>query len=288
MPRYKLLALDLDGTLLDAASRVTAENAHAVHRAQRAGVQVALCTGRNLSDTRVFSDQLLAPADWAATANGADVRRTSDERCIFSAGLDRARCEVILDVCAEFHSDPCFYTSEKLYYGRSFLGFLQEIRARGGIALDETAEGYYFIDGFDAWRDLLQRETEPVTKAILDHKNPQIVDLMKEALQKTGLFEVAPSTMYGGALKNIEVNRRGVDKGTGLKALAETLGLGMDAVMAIGDSDNDLSMLKQAGLGVAMANAAPHIRRAAAVCTGSNTQNGVALAIKQYLLEESA
>ena len=59
----------------------------------------------------------------------------------------------------------------------------------------------------------------------------------------------------------------------------------MDAVMAIGDSDNDLSMLRMAGLGVAMANAAPQIQQAAAVCTGSNAEDGVAQAIYRYILE---
>ena len=73
-----------------------------------------------------------------------------------------------------------------------------------------------------------------------------------------------------------------------LEQLAARLGFGMDAVMAIGDSDNDLTMLRMAGLGVAMGNAAPHIRAAADVCTGSNTEDGVKQAIYQYILEENA
>ena len=63
MSKIKLLALDLDGTLLDTSSRVPKENAHAVRLAQQAGVQVVLCTGRNLTETRAFNAQLDAPAD---------------------------------------------------------------------------------------------------------------------------------------------------------------------------------------------------------------------------------
>lgn len=69
--QYKILALDLDGTLLDAQSRITPENARAVRMAQQAGVQIVLCTGRNVREVRRFSEQLEAAPDWLVTANGA-------------------------------------------------------------------------------------------------------------------------------------------------------------------------------------------------------------------------
>ena len=135
---------------------------------------------------------------------------------------------------------------------------------------------------------MLEKEDGRILKAILHDLDPAQVDRMMRVLEQTGMFELAPSIMYGGALKNVEINRRGVHKGRGLERLAAHLGFGMDAVMAIGDSDNDLSMLRMAGLGVAMANAAPYIRQAADVCTGSNADDGVAQAIYRYILEENA
>lgn len=288
MPKYQLLALDLDGTLLDPSSRVSAANARAVRRAQQAGVQIALCTGRNLTETRVFNAQLEAPADWAVIANGAAAARMADGAALALDGLDRHMCDVIFDLCAQFNTDPCLYTGERLYYGREFLRFLEEIRKRGTTSLDETAEGYFFIDSWDKWRALLDKEDGRILKAILHDLDPEVVDRMIQTLEQTGLFELAPSVMYGGALKNVEINCKGVHKGQGLAQLAARLGIGMDAVMAIGDSDNDLTMLRMAGLGVAMANAAPHIRAAADVCTGSNTEDGVKQAIYQYILEENA
>lgn len=287
MLRYRLLALDLDGTLLDGTSRVPPENARAIRQAQARGVQIALCTGRNFSDALAFSGCLDAPADWAVTANGAAVCRIADRNCVSLSGLNRAQCETILAVCARFGCDPCLYTNERLYYGRAFLDFLQQIRARGGVALDETAEGYVFVDGGTAWRTLLEQEKAPFVKAILDHNDPATVDRMTAALAETGLFELAPSVMYGGALKNVEINRKGVHKGAGLRALTAHLGLRMEEVLAIGDSDNDLTMLREAGLGVAMANAAPHVRAVADAVTAPNTEGGVARAIERYLLEET-
>ena len=288
MSKYKLLALDLDGTLLDETSRITKANAHAVRLAQQAGVQIALCTGRNLTESRVFNSQLEAPADWIVIANGAAAERLSDGVQLTFNGLDRQRCEAVFAICAQFDTDPCLYTGGSLYYGREFLRFLEEIRKRGTTSLDETAEGYFFIDSWDKWRALLDREDGRILKAILHDLDPEVVDRMIQTLEQTGLFEMAPSVMYGGALKNVEINCKGVHKGQGLAQLAARLGIGMDAVMAIGDSDNDLTMLRMAGLGVAMANAAPHIRAAADVCTGSNTEDGVKQAIYQYILEENA
>ena len=288
MPKYQLLALDLDGTLLDPSSRVSSANARAVRRAQQAGVQIALCTGRNLTETRVFNAQLEAPADWAVIANGAAAARMADGAALALDGLDRHMCDVIFDLCAQFDTDPCLYTGERLYYGREFLRFLQEIRRRGRITLDETAEGYHFVQSPAAWETVRAQEDGRILKAILHQLDPARVDQLIGALERTGLFELAPSMMYGGALKNVEINRRGVHKGRGLEQLAARLGFGMDAVAAIGDSDNDLTMLRMAGLGVAMENAAPHIRAAADVCTGSNAADGVAQAIYRYILEEDA
>lgn len=288
MSEIKLLALDLDGTLLGTDSRVSKENAHALHLAQQAGVQVALCTGRNLTETRAFNAQLDASADWALVANGAAVLRFSDGAQISFDGLDRAMCETVLDVCAQFGVDPCLYTAKNLYYGHEFLLFLQEIRRRGRVSLDEAAEGYEFIADAAQWRNVLEREDGRVAKAILHHLDPAVVDQMTQALDRTGLFELAPSVMFGGELKNVEINRKGVHKGRALRQLAAHLGFGMDAVMAVGDSDNDLTMLQMAGLGVAMANAAPHIRAAADAVTLDNASNGVAAAVKQYILEGQA
>lgn len=286
MSKIKLLALDLDGTLLNTSSRVPEANAHALRLAQQAGVQVALCTGRNLTETRAFNAQLDASADWAVIANGAAVLRFSDKTQIAFDGLDDRMCRTVLEVCAQFGVDPCLYTAEKLYYGHEFLRFLQEIRRRGRVSLSETAEGYEFVADAAQWQAVLEREDGKIAKAILHHLDPAVVDQMTQVLAESGLFELAPSVMFGGELKNVEINRKGVHKGRALQQLAAQLGLDMDEVMAIGDSDNDLTMLQMAGLGVAMANAQPHIRASADAVTLDNASNGVAAAVKQYILEE--
>ena len=109
--QYKILALDLDGTLLDAQSRITPENARAVRMAQQAGVQIVLCTGRNVREVRRFSEQLEAAPDWLVTANGAAVQHPDDREPAFFDGLSTEMVDIILDECAAIDTDPCLYTT---------------------------------------------------------------------------------------------------------------------------------------------------------------------------------
>lgn len=285
MPKYHLLALDLDGTLLDNHSRVPIENAKAIYQAQQQGMQIALCTGRNFAEAQVFNQQLLSSADWIITANGAEVYHMQDKKLVYSIPLTKEHCKAIFQVCKTFHADPCLYTADKLYYGYAFQYFLEELRQRGRPLSNDAKIQWIFLENWEAWDSILQSEMKPFVKAILYHRETAFVDKIGQSLSQLGLFELAPSVMFGGALKNMEVNCKGVHKGIGLQAVAAQLQIGMESVVAFGDSDNDLQMLHMAGLGVAMGNADAHIKEAADFVCGSNAEMGVADTIA-YILRE--
>ena len=156
---YKILALDLDGTLLNERSRISPRDAQAVRRAQESGVQIVLCTGRNVREVRAFSEQLLAPPDWLVTSSGAAVQRPDDSEPQFFSGLSHTMCEDILALCEDFDTDPCFYTTQSLYYGRAFRSLLRRMEQNGRVIMDETADGYFYIDSREEWEKVL--ETEP-------------------------------------------------------------------------------------------------------------------------------
>ena len=102
-----------------------------------------------------------------------------------------------------------------------------------------------------------------------------------QEFEQTGLFELS-----GGIPENIEVNAKGVDKGRALLALAGRLGFSRGQTMACGDASNDIAMLRAAGLGVAMGNATPVAVAAADVQTDTNNNDGVAKAIRRWVLGE--
>lgn len=281
----KLLALDLDGTLLDSTSEIPAGHIRAVRRAQQAGVQIALCTGRSLMDTMAFSDKLEAPADWLITCNGADVRRPG-EPPVCTGCMERAVFERLLDAGAARGAEPCMYTPERVYFTRAFERFVDSIRAQGYRLDYETRPDYVRVGSRAAWNEVLAREDGVICKAILYHDDPAVVDAVLESLRATGGYELAPSTMFGGKVKNVEVNRAGVNKGSALLALANKLGIARDAVMAMGDSDNDLAMLEAAGVSVAMGDAPAYVKAAARYQTASSDENGVGLAIERFVFGE--
>ena len=240
--QYKILALDLDGTLLNEKNQVSPRDAQAVRRAQERGVQIVLCTGRNVREVRAFSDQLLAPPDWLVTSSGAAVQRPQDAEPQFFSSLILTHCEEILALCEEFETDPCLYTTQSLYYGGAFRALLRHLEQGGQIVMNEADEGYFYLDSHEKWLKALESETLPFTKAVL-YPSHDISDLLVSRLKHMGSFEIAPSV-------------------------------------------NDLTMLRAAGLGIAMANSRKNVRLTADAVTGSNTENGVAQAIERYILEE--
>ncbi|WML46527.1 Cof-type HAD-IIB family hydrolase [Neobacillus sp. PS3-40] len=102
--------------------------------------------------------------------------------------------------------------------------------------------------------------------------------ILKE-LQNRGMFEISNSS-----LENLEVNAAGINKAKGLEIVCEKLGIEMNHVMAIGDSLNDIAMIKEAGLGVAMGNAQEVVKETADWVTATNNEDGVAVAIRKWVL----
>ena len=282
-PPVKLLALDLDGTLLDSSSRIPECHRQAVRRAQRAGVQIALCSGRSRMDAALFSAQLEAPADWLITCNGADVRQP-DRPPVYTAHMDPALFVRLLDCGAARGADPCLYTPERIYYGPAFERFVDAIAQDSCILEYKSRSDYHFVPSRAAWDDVLTREGGNLCKTILYHDDPAVLDEILGGLQAEGGYEMAPSTMFGGRVTNVEINRAGVDKGRALTGLAERLGLRAEHIMAIGDSDNDLPMLRAAGLSVVMGGAPDYMRQAADFVTAGNEENGVGLAVDRFIL----
>ncbi len=266
----KLIAMDVDGTLLTSAGELTPQVREAFREARRAGILLVLGTGRERAECESLLAQL-PELDYMVNCTGAAVRRIRDNGLIYSNPVPM---ETVREIYRRLLPLPCQF----------------ELMADGLVYCDaarfpEMTASYpdgrleYYMETLRTTRTpvdlekMLRERTEPVTKLQMFFRKPEDSLRAEELLADMGLM------VLRSVPENLEINVPDVDKGVGLRALAESLGLGPESVMAIGDNLNDAGMLKYAGYPVVMANANPAVLPLADYMTKSNAESGVAYAI---------
>lgn len=274
--QIKLIALDLDGTLLSPDGQVHPMERDTLQQARRAGISIAIATGRSIQDTLPYA-QAAGGVDWIITENGARIS-SANGQIIYQRVMPQETLELLLQLCRKYGVEPCFYGDHIVWYGKRCRQFHDNVQAATGRPLPLQLDHFHYVDGHAQWDALTQ---ENIYKAIV-YGDAADLETWLTALSQTGQFTAEPSIFCG--MKNIEINQFGTDKGTALLHLAAQLQLTPEQVMACGDSDNDRAMLQAVGLGVAMANAPAHIRALANIVTDTNIQHGVAQVVQKYVL----
>ncbi|MGF2949734.1 Cof-type HAD-IIB family hydrolase [Microbacterium alcoholitolerans] len=265
----RLIATDLDGTVLDATGRITPRTRAALDAARDAGITTVPVTARQPIGLRPIAEQA-GFADWALCGNGAyGVHLTTGEH-LFAE-------EIPADVQREL--------AEALHAAVPDLLF---------ASVRDAGEGFVAQEGYAAIADVNDHKRHPESmggvpladvlaapslKLVIRHASVPVAEVFA-ALQSLGLtgFE---ATMSGAPF--VEVMAQGVTKATGLAQVCTRLGIESHEVLAFGDALNDLEMLQWAGRGVAMANAIDVVRDAADEVTASNEDDGVAEVIERML-----
>jgi Cof subfamily protein (haloacid dehalogenase superfamily) len=274
----RLLALDIDGTLLDSDGRIPAANREAVARAIDAGVEVALATGRRYDFARPIFESLPGPLT-LILSNGAIVKNRDGQTVIRSL-LPRQTAHAVL---ADF----------------------PEHRASAAVVFDRPREGQVVFEAID-WEHPRHRRFFEVNRPFLAEVSPLENCLTEDPIQvmfsggcveMRGLFERLQQRVDGFSTALTEYEHRdfslvdvvtaGCSKGSALRAWAGERGFARDEVMAMGDNLNDLQMLEFAGTAVLMGNALPELKARGWPVTGSNNEAGVAHAIDRYVLQSS-
>jgi Cof subfamily protein (haloacid dehalogenase superfamily) len=285
----KMIALDMDGTLLTSDQKITARTQQAVKQALGEGVQVVIATGRAFYEAyaAVKSYDLNLPY---ICLNGAQVRNEQHE-IITTASLNRALIDEISsifkaeDVFYQVYTDRAIYSTD---LERDIEIFLDLSRQSGGEVdeklirerMEERVARKSMIEIAD-YKELFNREDETVLKFLGTSTNKAKLVRAKNYLYEVG--NLAVSASHAG---NIELTHENAQKGIALQNMAETLEIDMKDVMAVGDNLNDTSMLKRAGLAVAMGNASAEVKAIADVVTERNQDDGVAIAIERALSGE--
>ncbi|HTN55775.1 MAG TPA: Cof-type HAD-IIB family hydrolase [Microbacterium sp.] len=269
--RVRLIATDLDGTLLDDAGRVSPRTRAALDAARDAGIPTVPVTARQPMGLRPIAAQA-GFDDWALCGNGAyGVHLTTGEHLFaeeIPADVQQQLAESLLEVI------PDLLFASVRDAGEGFVaqdGYAAIAHVNDHKRHPESMGGVPLADVLGA----------PSLKLVIRHPSVPISEIF-EALRVLGLtgFE---ATLSGAPF--VEVMAQGVTKATGLAQVCTRLGVDRSEVLAFGDALNDLEMLQWAGHGVAVANAIDVVRDAADEVTAANTDDGVAQVIERMLAD---
>lgn len=261
---YKLIAIDLDDTLLNSSLQIPARVKDAIQKAAELGIYIVLCTGRILKGSRRFYDEL-GLKTVMITTGGAEIY-DDNGHCIFSRYVDPAVVKQLL----AFAQDNGVHF--QVYIGGDLV-YREKNKYLNGY---ETANGFKGIE----MPDLLALDAIHTPKVLLISDPERMDSLQTAAKRQFPMLNINRSKPT-----YIEFSSPSVSKGEALKFVAQYYGVDEAETIAIGDAQIDIPMIKAAGLGVAVANATLITKQAADYICPSNDEDGVAEVIEKFILE---
>ncbi len=254
--KYKLIVSDLDGTLLCSDGRISEETERLVRMFIQEGGYFTIATGRMEDAVKPFVEYLNIQVP-AIFYNGSKIVDIKKDTTIYETFLDYELARTALLLLKNYEWDVLLYQNQKMYVEEITPGIKKHLK-KECVACEAVGDLYDFLK-------------EAPTK-ILIIGNSDKFDVFVDELRRTAASDVNTTLSESTYL---EILPQRASKGEALKILAGELDVAMNEVIAIGDHLNDLSMIKAAGLGIAMKNAHPELRKNAAYITASNDEGGV-------------
>lgn len=268
---YKLLFLDVDGTLIHKDNRISPENMSAIERACQQGIKITIASGRCKAMTMELSKRLGLDrfgSSYAISLNGAHIINVSSGETLHTSPISLKIAEMLWKKALNLNIDSHFYSENKIYHHHKN-AFLTRFYEKSGCEciiltnfvkdIKETPLKYILIDDNHALLEQFRQEMLPYTNGIL--------------------------TAEYSSLRSLEYTSVHAGKGSGLEFVCKLHGFLPKDAIAMGDGENDLSMLHSAGLGIAPANALDTVKNAVSEITQNDCEhNAVQEVIYKYFL----
>jgi len=271
---YKLLAIDIDGTLLNSSAQLTPRTIAAVQKACQRGITVVLATGRRLGNSLALA-AALGLRELMVVHNGVVVADPVTRETVIQSGICPDLAAELVDKLNAWAVNYVVYTGESAG---------EKVLAPSGRWQEPENLLDYFLGEAAEFVQEIKITSPPVRLAIIDL--PAKVDALYDQLRRDYAGRV--NALLFGRERNdwrgIELLPAHSSKGAGVAYVAQRLGIAPEEAAAIGDNINDLEMILWAGLGIAMENGSPLLKEKAKLIAPSNDQDGVAFIIEELLL----
>ena len=273
---------------------ITQNTKDVIKKVQEKGIEVIIASGRTINSVKNFSKEINSE-NYFISGNGAITYDIKNDKILYENVLSKNKAQQVIKICEENSIYYSVYTENgiitknlnynTLYYYKENLNKEEKEKTHINIVQDV----YNYIEEKDEkiLKIMICDNNQLVFKSILK-KIKEITDIeildvshMSRKLIKQGTEEIALEYFY------TEITSKNVDKWNALEMLIEMLNITKDEVITIGDNANDVKMIQNAGLGVAMGESAPYIKEQANIVTESNDNDGVAKILQQYLLNNN-
>ena len=287
---YKLVAIDLDGTLLNKYGIVTEDTINTIKETIRKGTEVIIASGRPIDSIKTIAEQI-GSENYFIAGNGSLIYDIKNDEIIYEKFLDKKKVLEIINICENNSISYNIYTEETilakkleynvLYYYKENLK--KQEKDKTNITIVENMKDYIKQSQYDKFLKItVCDESKSIFNSIIrklrEVSNIDVLDVghMSRKTIKQGTEEVDLEYYY------TEISLENVDKWNAIEFLMEKLNIKKEEVIAIGDNMNDKIMIENAGLGIAMGQSTPVIREIADYVTENNDNDGVKKALEKF------
>jgi Cof subfamily protein (haloacid dehalogenase superfamily) len=275
MNTYELIALDMDGTLLNDEKLISQNTTLAIEKAVKQGKQVVLSTGRAPDELTDYQENL-KDIRYYICESGAMIYDCEKEEILHTDSIPENLVKQIMNIAAPEDAMVYFFSEGKGFseadkitdLAHYHMGQYQKLLTRCVFAVPDISDFYA--------KNLCNIEKLNIFSASTEIRE-KLYNILKEL----------PLTMVYSEETSLEISPLNISKASGLQRLCKHLNLSIDKTIAVGDSDNDLEVLKTAGLSIAMKNAKDYVKDICDVIVADNNHDGCAEAIHRYLLKKN-
>lgn len=284
---YKLVAIDIDGTLLNSKSELTDKTIDVLKKASERGIYIVLTSGRMTTVIKEFCKKIGADK-FLIAENGASIVNLQTDELIYKKYIPKNVVLDILNICEDNNIYYMIYTNKEL--------IVKNLKHMALFFYKQNYNPNARLETHIASREYIEQLEDEFAKIMICDEDRAIYNSIVNKLSKITAIDVMTIPHISTKVLNVgteekvisysyaDISAKDTNKWTAIEMLTEMLGIDREEVIAIGDNINDLQMIKNAGLGVAMKNGSPVLRELADEIAPSNDEDGVAYIVEKYIL----